>query len=148
MTSSLRLAFSIVRAWTRVYTCGLPPLERATRRHEIESDLWEFQAETGTAAGIVPAIHTLLRLVAGVPDDLRWRIEGATRVPSWRALVICSAAGALAIVWIVASFGDARIPRVPMGARLEWQPASTPAPPPPPPPPPPCAHADVKTGCR
>ena len=38
---ALRGAIAAVRAWTTLYTCGLPTGQRDARREEIESDLWE-----------------------------------------------------------------------------------------------------------
>ena len=38
---SLRFVIGLVRAWTRVYTCGMVQTLRDARRAEVESDLWE-----------------------------------------------------------------------------------------------------------
>ena len=43
MTSATTLAVTLVRAWTRAYTCGIPPMWAEQRRAEIESDLFELQ---------------------------------------------------------------------------------------------------------
>lgn len=69
---------SLVRNWARVYTFGLPSEIRKERRAEIESDLWEHihDSELGRdAASPFCTLHALTRLLAGVPDDLLWRIE-------------------------------------------------------------------------
>jgi hypothetical protein len=79
MSAATALAIVLVRAWTRLYTCGLPLDLRTARRAEIDSDLWELQHDSeGPQPGrAAPAI--LLRLMAGIPDDLAWRMEiGAT----------------------------------------------------------------------
>ena len=71
---------SLVRSWTRVYTFGLTAEIREARRAEIESDLWEHAHDLelgGDASSPFCALHELIRLLAGVPDDLLWRIEQA-----------------------------------------------------------------------
>ena len=79
MTIATRCAIALVRAWTRLYTCGLPATVRTARRAEIDSDLWELEHDAeeprrGRTAGVI-----LIRLFAGVPDDVAWRMEiGAT----------------------------------------------------------------------
>ena len=75
---SVGIVPSLVRNWARVYTFGLPSEIREARRGEIESDLWEHinDAELGRdAPSPFCALHALIRLLAGVPDDLLWRIE-------------------------------------------------------------------------
>jgi hypothetical protein len=75
----LRLATTLVRAWTRLYTHGLPRTEQAARRAEIESDLWEFEHDPEAPQGSWAAIQVLARLLIGIPDDLAWRMDvGAT----------------------------------------------------------------------
>ncbi len=79
---SLRFVIGLVRAWTRVYTCGMGQTRRDARRAEVESDLWEH----AHADDCPPRpLEILGRLLLGVPDDLRWVLEqggdmlGATR---------------------------------------------------------------------
>ena len=77
---SVGIVPSLVRNWARVYTFGLPSEIREERRAEIESDLWEHanDSEFGRdAPSPFCAPHALIRLLAGVPDDLLWRIEEA-----------------------------------------------------------------------
>jgi uncharacterized protein (TIGR03435 family) len=77
MTALLTLsAASLVRGWARLYTSRLPAGVRERRRAEVESDLWESQQnENGrTPAG---ALHVIVRLLLGIPDDLGWWIEQA-----------------------------------------------------------------------
>ena len=67
---------SLVRAWVNAYTHGLPDEARAVRRDEVEDDLW-CQHEEAMTAGRAPgglAIEMLLRLVAGMPADVRSRV--------------------------------------------------------------------------
>jgi uncharacterized protein (TIGR03435 family) len=75
---ALRLAAGCVRAWTRLYTWRMPPVFRDIRRAEIESDLWEFQSDAADDATLDSALHVLLRLVIGIPDDVGWRLEHST----------------------------------------------------------------------
>jgi hypothetical protein len=89
----LHLATSVVRAWTRVYTHGLPPGERTARRAEIDSDLWEFEHDPEAPQGGWAATQVLARLLIGIPDDLAWRMDlGAT---AHRAPVRALAAAAM-----------------------------------------------------
>lgn len=149
MPSLLTLALSIVRGWTRLYTWGLPRPVRAARLREIDSDLWEFEAEALRGEWRVPAVQALLRLAIGIPDDFRWRLESAppARTGAHRAVLVGAAAALLMLLWVAAQFEEPRIPRTPAAARLQFRPESIPAPPPPPPPPP-CAHWDAKRECR
>ena len=55
---------TLVRAWTRLYTVGMPREWRDQRRAEIESDLWESEQQ-----------DAIVRLIRGMPADLGWRIE-------------------------------------------------------------------------
>ncbi len=71
----MRFANACVRAWTWFYTLGLPGDERLARRNEIESDLWEFECDVAVDQGVSSSLHTLVRLLMGIPDDLGWRIE-------------------------------------------------------------------------
>ena len=81
MTSRLLpiAATTVVRTWTRMYTCGLPRAERAARLAEIDSDLWEFEHDPEAPRGIWAATQILARLLIGIPDDFAWRMNvGAT----------------------------------------------------------------------
>ena len=73
----LEVAIRAVRGWTRLYTWRMPPAQREARRAEIESDVWEFEQDTPQCRSISPSVHMLIRLLAGVPDDLRWRMDQA-----------------------------------------------------------------------
>ncbi len=84
MSTLLSLAIAPTRAWTALYTRGLPSDVRGERRDEIDCDLWEhqrladFEREpvTDTAAAI------LLRLIMGVPADMTWRLEAGANARS------------------------------------------------------------------
>ena len=73
MTLWLRLVTGAVRSWTRFYTWRVAPSLREARRAEIESDLWE-QLRADGAAPALP-LEIAGRLILGIPDDVRWRIE-------------------------------------------------------------------------
>jgi len=73
----VRLAVNCVRVWTLIYTWRMPPTLREDRRAEIESDLWECQRDAAEGHAIDLALHILLRLAIGMPDDLGWRLERA-----------------------------------------------------------------------
>ena len=85
-----RLPFAIaaacVRAWTALYTCGLPAGERSDRRREIASDIAEFQRDVG-AAGVASASHLMWRLVTGMTADVLWRVE-VMSLTSLKALAV------------------------------------------------------------
>ena len=69
-------AIAAVRAWTKLYTSGLPSRQRDVRREEIDSDLWESVNDT-TSDRRTLALQIVARLVVGIPDDLGWRSEHA-----------------------------------------------------------------------
>ena len=71
----MKAAKACVRAWTWLYTQGLPPVERAARRNEIESDLWEFAHDCDQDSGIRQSLILARRFLAGIPDDILWRWE-------------------------------------------------------------------------
>ncbi len=75
-TGATTRAVGFVRAWLLLYTAGLPPGLRDSRREEIDADLWEQakEAETGLSDGLPLATHLLLRWLLGLPDDLLWRL--------------------------------------------------------------------------
>lgn len=69
----LALAGALVRAWTRAYTWQLPAAVAGERRAEIASDLWELQHDPSQGGSLSRAAQTIARLLAGIPDDVRWR---------------------------------------------------------------------------
>ena len=75
MSGLLPMATDLTRWWVSVYSRGLPEDERAARRAEIDSDLWEH-THFGAEAGQRPAdtgFDILTRLLLGIPADLAWR---------------------------------------------------------------------------
>lgn len=79
----LRFAVGTCRVWTAIYTRGLAPETRETRRLEIESDLWEQQAHAREIhePAVDTGFHILTRVLLGIPADLSWRssLSGAAR---------------------------------------------------------------------
>lgn len=66
----------IVRGWVDLYTRGLPAELRDGRRDEIAGDLWS-QLEEAALIGRsdrATANEILVRLVAGIPADVSWRM--------------------------------------------------------------------------
>ena len=138
----LILAIAVVRAWTRLYTWRMEPGLRATRLAEIESDLWEFRQDESERSGLAPALHVLLRLVSGIPDDLSWRVEyddfGDRLLRKTLALTGMAAFAVVFItsLWVIAIAMPDRLPPPPPPLQRVIV-VFAPAPPPPPPPPPP-----------
>lgn len=138
---SLALAVTLTRAWTRVYSAGLPPPVRARRRLEIEADIADLVADShsnGRRTGEIAA-HVAARLLLGVADDLAWRAEEAPRRGARMALWLVSAAMLAAVVagaWLNALTRiELPVPE-PMMSFVEAPPPPPPWNPPPPPPPP------------
>jgi hypothetical protein len=136
MTPSLdRLVSAAVRAWTRVYTVGMPELSRDVRRAEIESDLWEWQHDPDRPTGPGAAAGVFLRLLMGMPDDLLWRMTHAPH-PKAAALRTVATVLLLLVAWAYVQFlRPLPLPQPP--ARPMQFVSDRPGIPPPPPPPPP-----------
>jgi hypothetical protein len=131
----MRIAAAAVRLWTRVYTLGLGPETRRDRLAEIESDLWEFERdEPGRDPGAWMQIAA--RLMGGIPDDLRWRMEciSLERRPGLALATVIAAAATAVVIWISFAAQSPALPSVPVPT---FKFGSAAAPPPPPPPPPP-----------
>ena len=138
MTSlSVRVAAAAVRAWTRIYTWQAPEAVRDARCEQIDSDLWEHihDADPRRQAGL--ALQIIARLVAGIPDDLGWRIEEAP-VTGMRHLQVALTIGAAGMIvfWLALSAWSSSPPPLPEAPRFRPEDIAGP---PPPPPPPPCA---------
>ena len=111
----MRFAIAVVRAWTRLYTWRLPAAVREARRAEIESDLWEFQRDSDNHRHFNPAVHTLIRLLLGVPDDLHWRAAHASfRVRTLRiAAALTATVLFLAALWVLDLMRTRKLPLPP-----------------------------------
>ena len=127
----MRAVVSVVRAWTKVYTLGLTTEDRARRQQEIESDLWESLHDPEESPS---AWRLLWRLIAGMPDDLGWRVEQPAPARPLLFAVIFGGVCTLVVMALIAWAGTAApLPRPEPLVRLQ----SDRRPPPPPPPPPP-----------
>jgi hypothetical protein len=137
---ALRGAIAAVRGWTSFYTWGLPAAERAARREEIDSDLWESIHDGDTARGRL-ALHIIARLAIGIPDDLGWRSAHGVVAGVWRwPIALTALAFAIFALWLAGErTTSAQLPALPESLRAVPQGQLIDAPPPPPPPPPPCA---------
>jgi len=131
----LAIAGTVVRAWAHAYTWRLPDMARDIRRAEIASDLWESEHDPDGHQGVAGALHVLVRLLRGLPDDLQWRASYVTvgAVPMRAAISIASAAIAVLLAWIYAVAMPMELPApAPLAHVVDVY-----LPPPPPPPPPP-----------
>jgi hypothetical protein len=134
---SVRLAASLVRIWTLLYTWRTPPPVREARRRELESDLWESQHDPGASTGMAYAVQIVARLLIGIPDDLAWRFEqGQVANGSRRRIAVVVGVGSVLALLLVIASRTSPLPPLPDAPEF---PRRTEAPPPPPPPPPPCA---------
>jgi len=130
-----RAASAIVRAWTLIYTWGLPSGDRKRRRTEIESDLWESTHDDSGQR--LTTSQVIGRLLLGIVDDLRWRVEAAP--PRRQAVAaMLTAAVLLTLVWAGVAARRVEPPQPPDAPELGWRHKPRKAPAPPPPPPPPC----------
>jgi hypothetical protein len=95
----------LVRRWVELYTRGLAVEVRVRRREEIEADLWS-QFEEATRIGRSERStggEVLVRLVAGMPADVSWRLAhiSSDRVLSSADPATLSGARALGLVAII-----------------------------------------------
>jgi hypothetical protein len=131
------LAVAFVRTWTWIYTSGTPAFVRDGRRQEIESDLWEHQRDRAGESDAYVAGHILLRLLAGLADDLQWRVEHRGEMSSFRARVLVAATAAVVLIGGAWAYDTAQLLNEqppPIAPLMSF--VAIPAPPPPPPPPP------------
>ena len=59
-TGFMPRSVGFVRAWVRLYTAGLPPGLRDSRREEIDADLWEQSQEAETKLRDGPSLGDTL----------------------------------------------------------------------------------------
>jgi len=90
MSAVLDLAVGMTRSWVAVYTSGLPPELRDSRRAEIDSDVWEQQrtADLLNQPQGETSLQLLARLVLGIPSDVTWRLEAAHSAQSERSISV------------------------------------------------------------
>jgi hypothetical protein len=143
MNPLLYCAIGLVREWTRFYTLQMAAPDRDRRRDEIESDLWEFH-EDARRRGYPPAaiaLHMLARLAAGIPDDLRWRVEYEGEAPmsprrsTWLTVAAIGATVSVGALWaFFAAISIGALPPLPDSVHIERVYLHALPPPPPPPP--------------
>ena len=105
-TLLLRLSVALTRGWTRVYTWRTASTEGNDRRREIDSDLWELVNDPEAGSHGTKAAHVFVRLIAGVREDIGWRIERAGSDDQLRIRRTVSVMAAMLVVislWIVPS---------------------------------------------
>ena len=108
MSPPLRAAIALITGWTRLYTAGLPAALSERRRAEIESDLWEFHEDARRRRYSPESIagYMVLRLVAGVPHDVVWRVESidearrARHRAAWLTVGAAGVSACYAAAWI------------------------------------------------
>jgi hypothetical protein len=140
----ITLVIGAVQSWTRLYTCGINEEAGARRRAEVHSDIHEQLAAEGMTASV--AARMFLRMLAGVHDDVVWRVErrrNERRTVRLTAIGIASIclAGAL---WLLPAAFVVKSPPVPPAPEYRSRRDLRPLPPPPPPPPPLCNPADTR----
>jgi hypothetical protein len=143
-----RFVLEVVRTWTRLYTSGMPPVLRDSRRAEIESDLWEFQRDPAAMGGSSPTIHILVRMVIGILADLCWRWENTVMRRNLIHAVVAFMATTLIVIAVAALYAMrvGVLPPPPTAPALDASTIRAPAPPPLPPPPPRHAPAAFTAG--
>jgi TonB family protein len=105
MNATLRAAIALVRAWTRIYTAGLPIAVREARREEIAVDVWESVHDPDRDPQRKLALRIALRLLLGIPDDLRWRADQpkvTARASAQAAIAIGAVCGLVLTIVVVA----------------------------------------------
>ena len=88
MSAALDLAVGMARSWVALYTSGLPPEFRDSRRAEIDADLWEPRqiAELTEEPQGETTFHLLTRLLLGILSDVTWRLETGHSVSGERSI--------------------------------------------------------------
>jgi hypothetical protein len=89
--SAAALVVALIRGWTRCYTWRVPDASAVERRAEIESDLWESLHDRVAESTWRISCALLSRLVAGLADDVAWRLEmldGETAFRTRRAVAM------------------------------------------------------------
>lgn len=119
----------VTLAWTWAYTLSLPMSAKRARRDEVASDVVEQLRDAGPQPGASLSLQLSIGLLAGLADDLRWRMS--TRQPAWwfaemlLILVLFGAAGAAAGLWMAPRVGWDLYPAalagfVAVGAAAAW----------------------------
>lgn len=104
MSAAYSIAVALTRAWTELYTGQLPPDVGDARRREIDGDLWDMQHDPGAAHGARGAWLVIARLVAGMLDDVAWRMEQgplAEQLIVRRVVAVTAATAIVIALWSV-----------------------------------------------
>jgi hypothetical protein len=101
------VVIALTRGWLAVYTSHAPRPLAESRRAEIESDLWEMAHDAELAPGLQRGWIALTRLLAGIPDDLAWRLDNAAVGEQLFVRRVCAFTAATLLVlslWTVPSW--------------------------------------------
>ena len=128
MDRAFPFVIAVTRGWTRLYTHGLPPAVAACRRDEIDSDVWEMCHDDDAGTLTRRLRIAVCRLVGGMVDDLRWRMDHASLAEiSFARRAVAFALATLVVGSLLAlpawRFGGGR--RVATCAATTGQPATT-----------------------
>lgn len=92
------VVIGLTRAWTRVYTYGLPPAVAAVRVEEVDCDVWEMCHDPDGGAPATRLAVAIIRLAAGMADDIGWRADHASMTEAALARRVVALAIATAVV--------------------------------------------------
>jgi hypothetical protein len=126
----------LTRRWVALYTRGLPDEIGDRRREEIDADLW-CELEEASLEGHRPQpphVDILIRLLAGIPADVSWRIgrgRGASAAPALdrfatrgtRAVGLLATVGGLMSSTLLVGFAVASTAPRPPNANPYYDPA-------------------------
>ena len=116
-TQPLALVEGLTRAWAGLYTAGASSDRRASRRGEIDSDLWE-QRRAGSdsqRSAVATAGDVLGRLVRGVPADITWRLQTGGLHMQSKFMIECTTGALMVMIVLLAVVGMAGGPNIGSG---------------------------------
>ena len=97
-TLPLTVVVAIIRGWTRCYTWRASEPAVTERRREIDSDLWESLHDRANDSAGAVARALLRRLVAGLADDVAWRLEQLDGESAFRMRRVVAVAASMVLV--------------------------------------------------
>lgn len=125
--NGVRTAVAAIRAWTALYTWGLPRNTRERRCAEIDSDVWEFLNDHVGSSAFVLISHMSARLVFGMPADLLWRSNHLN--PRSRQVAVAAVATILVLIaWWMLEINRAAALPTPPGGLMQFVSEPPPAP--------------------
>lgn len=95
---ALPVVLRLTRAWTRVYTYGLPPAVATVRVEEVDCDVWEMCHDPNGGTPATRLAVAIIRLAAGMADDIGWRAEQASMTEAAFARRVVAFAIATAVI--------------------------------------------------